>query len=91
MEVVKGAELENYVTAAGWYLFGIGVYFVYMVFIHRSLKEWVDLIHEEVPEFPFSDGVIKTVIIVVGLLIAFVWPISMVGDFIGKMKGDKAQ
>lgn len=80
--------MEKYVTAAAYYLLGIGLYFVYNLFIRRNMRYYIELIHEEVPWAPFSDRVIAMIIVVTALLSSFVWPITAGFDFVKTLKGD---
>lgn len=48
--------MENYITAAGWYVLGMCLYFVYNLFISRNMSYYINLIHKEIPECPFSDN-----------------------------------
>jgi len=80
--------MENYVTAAEWYILGMVLYFVYNLFIGRNMHYYIDLIHKEIPEYPFSDGSIIWMVSIVGLLSSFVWPITAGYDFVKTLKGE---
>lgn len=80
--------MEKYVTAAAWYILGMVLYFVYNLFIGRNMKDYIELIHKEVPEYPFSDNSIIWVVTIVGLLSSFVWPITGGYDFVKTLKGE---
>lgn len=80
--------MENYVAAAEWYILGMVIYFVYNLFIGRNMHYYIELIHKEVPEYPFSDNSIIWVVTIVGLLSSFVWPITGGYDFVKTLKGE---
>ena len=80
--------MEKYVTAAAYYLLGIGLYFVYNLFIRRNMRYYIEIIHEEVPWAPFSDRAIVMIIVVTALLSSFVWPITAGFDFVKTLKRD---
>jgi hypothetical protein len=80
--------MEKYVIAAAWYLLGIGLYFVYNLFVRKNMKEYIAMVRKECPALPISDALIVGVTIIVGLLCSFVWPISMVDDVISILKGE---
>lgn len=80
--------MKNYVTAAEWYILGMVLYFMYNLFIGRNMHYYIDLIHKEVPEYPFSDGSIVWIVSIVGLLSSFVWPITAGYDFVKTLKGE---
>lgn len=79
--------MEKYVTAAEWYLLGIGLYFVYNLFIHETLKGYIEIVHKETP-VQLSDGVLSFIIVVVALLISFVWPFGTIYDLATTLKGE---
>lgn len=80
--------MEKYVTAAGWYVLGLCLYFVYNLFISRNMSYYINLIHKEIPECPFSDNSIMWMVTIVGLLSSFVWPITAGYDFVKTLKGE---
>ena len=80
--------MEKYVTAAAWYILGMVLYFVYNLFIGRNIHYYIDLIHNEIPEYPFSDNSIMWVVTIVGMLSSFVWPIAAGYDFVKPLKGE---
>ena len=80
--------MEKYVTAAAWYILGMVLYFVYNLFIGRNMHYYIDLIHKEIPEYPFSDESIVWMVSIVGLLSSFVWPITAGYDFVKTLKGE---
>lgn len=80
--------MENYVTATEWYILGMVLYFVYNLFIGRNMKDYIELVHKEIPEYPFSDGSIVWMVSIVGLLSSFVWPITAGYDFVKTLKGE---
>lgn len=79
--------MEKYVMAAALYLLGMGLYFVYNLFIRETPKGYIKSIHKETP-VPFSDSVLLFVIVVVTLLIAFIWPFGTIYDLATTLKGE---
>ena len=80
--------MENYVTVVEWYILGMVIYFVYNLFIGRNMHYYIELIHKEVPEYPFSDNSIMWVVTIVSMLSSFVWPITAGYDFVKTLKGE---
>lgn len=80
--------MEKYITAAAWYILGMVLYFVYSLFIGRNMSYYINLIHKEIPEYPFSDNSIIWVVTIVSLLSSFVWPIAGGYDFVKTLKGE---
>ena len=80
--------MEKYVTAAAWYILGMVLYFVYNLFISRNMHYYINLMHKEVPEYPFSDMTIVWLVTIVGLLSSFVWPITAGYYFVKTLKGE---
>lgn len=80
--------MEKYVIAAEWYILGMVLYFVYNLFIRKNMKDYIDLMHKEVPEYPFSDMTIAWLVTIVGMLSSFVWPIAAGYDFVKTLKGE---
>ena len=79
--------MEKYMTAAEWYLLGIGLYFVYNMFIHETPKSYIEEIHKEM-SVPFSDAFLLAIIVVVVLLVSFIWPFSIFNDLRIALKGE---
>lgn len=79
--------MESYITAAEWYLLGIGLYFVYNLFVRETLKGYIEIVHKETP-VQLSDGVLSFIIVMVVLLISFIWPFSTIYDLVTTLKGE---
>ena len=79
--------MEKYVVAAEWYLLGMGLYFIYNLFIRETPRGYIEYIHKKSP-VPFSDGVLLFIIVVVDLLTSFVWPYSTIYDLKRTLKGE---
>ena len=79
--------MERYVLAAEWYLLGMGLYFIYNLFIRETPKSYIEDIRKETAN-PFSDGFLLFVIVVVDLLISFIWPFSTIYDLKKTLKGE---
>ena len=79
--------MENYVVAAEWYLLGMGLYFIYNLFIRETPRGYIEYIHKETP-VPFSDGVLLFIVVMVDLLASFVWPFCTIFDLKRTLKGE---
>ena len=83
--------MENLVTAAGLYLCGIFLYFVYTLYIRMTPKDYIRIVRAKTNEAEFfSDKAILCIIYIVFLLAAFVWPISTIFDIKDDLKGANA-
>lgn len=80
--------MENYITAAGWYVLGMVLYFVFELFIRRNVKYYINLVRKDVPWVPFSDWIIGAIIIGTALVSSFIWPLSAGVDFVKTLKGE---
>ena len=83
--------MENLVTAAGLYLCGIFLYFIYTMYIQHTPKGYIKFVRSKSDEAAlFSDTALLCMIYIVFLLAAFVWPISIIFDIKDDLKGVNA-